>query len=70
MCNDAEKVRLIDIPLNFLSDGKTYKLTAFEDGINAGRQGADYKKRQFESHKNDTLKIRMVRNGGYAAVLE
>jgi len=70
MCNDAEKVRLINIPLNFLSDGKTYKVTAFEDGINAGRQGADYKKRQFKSRKNDTLKIRIVRNGGYAAVME
>jgi len=70
MCNGTEKVRLLDVPLNFLSDGKTYKVTAFEDGINAGRQGADYKKRQFESNKSDVLKIRMVRNGGYAAVFE
>jgi len=70
MCNGTEKVRLIDVPLNLLSAEKTYKVTAFEDGINAGRQGADYKKRQFDSKKGDTLKIRMVRNGGYAAVLE
>lgn len=70
MCNGTEKVRLIDVPLNFLSAEKTYKVTAFEDGINAGRQGADYKKRQFESKKGDTLKVRMVRNGGFAAVFE
>lgn len=70
MCNSTEKERLIDVPLNFLSTEKTYKVTAFEDGINAGRQGADYKKRQFESKKGDTLKVRMVRNGGFAAVFE
>jgi len=70
MCNNAENQRLIDVPLNFLSAEKTYKVTAFEDGINAGRQGADYKKRQFESKKDDTLKVRMVRNGGFAAVFE
>lgn len=70
MCNSTEKVRLIDVPLKFLSTGKNYKVTAFEDGINAGRQGADYKKRQFEMHKDDILKIKMVRNGGYAAVFE
>lgn len=70
ICNGTEKVRLIDVPLNFLSAEKTYKVTAFEDGINAGRQGADYKKRQFESKKGDTLKVRMVRNGGFAAVFE
>jgi alpha-glucosidase len=70
MCNSSEKVRLIDVPLNFLSAEKTYKVTAFEDGINAGRQGADYKKCQFDSKKGDALKVRMVRNGGYAAVFE
>lgn len=70
MCNGAEKVRFFDVPLNFLSDSKIYNVTSFEDGINAGRQGADYKKWQFESKKDNILKIRMVRNGGYAAILQ
>lgn len=70
MCNNAEKVRMIELPLDFLENGKKYKITAFEDGINAGRQGADYKKREYEISKGETLKIRMVRNGGFAAVLE
>lgn len=70
MCNGTEKVRLMEIPLDFLSGERTYQATSFEDGINAGRQGADYKKREFVSKKGDLLKIRMVRNGGFAAVFE
>lgn len=70
MCNGAEKVRLMEIPLNFLAQGKTYNVTAFEDGINADRQGADYKKRQFVTKRGDSLKLRMVRNGGYVAIFE
>lgn len=70
MCNGTEKVRLMEIPLDFLSGQRTYQATTFEDGINAGRQGADYKKREFVSKKGDLLKVRMVRNGGFAAVFE
>jgi alpha-glucosidase len=70
MVNNAEKVRVVEVDLSFLNDSKNYQVTAFEDGINAGRQGADYKKREYAVKKGDKLSIRMVRNGGFAAVLQ
>jgi alpha-glucosidase len=68
--NNSEKVRVVDVNLDFLTNDKTYQVTAFEDGINAGRQAADYKKKEFSVKKGDNLSIRMVRNGGFAAVLK
>ena len=60
----------MDVVLDFLPEGKTYKLTSFEDGSNADRQAMHYTKNVREVRKGDTVKIRMVRNGGYAASLE
>lgn len=60
----------MDVVLDFLAEGKTYKLTSFEDGANADRQAMHYIKNVREVRKGDTVKIRMVRNGGYAASLE
>lgn len=62
--------RTFDLSLDFLKDGKTYRLTAFEDGVNADRQAMDYRKRTGEVTKGQKLSIKMVRNGGFAAVLE
>ena len=59
-----------DVVLNFLPEGKTYKLTSFEVGANADRQSMHYTMNVREVRKGDTVKIRMVRNGGYAASLE
>jgi alpha-glucosidase len=70
MVNDSEKVRTIDVDLSFLSDNKNYQVTAFQDGINAGRQAADYKKKEYSVKKGDKISITMVRNGGFAAVLK
>ncbi len=70
MVNDSEKARMIDVDLSFLSDNRAYQVTAFEDGINAGRQAADYKKKEYSVKKGDKISIRMVRNGGFAAVLK
>ncbi|KOP39861.1 alpha-glucosidase [Flavobacterium sp. WLB] len=67
--NSAEKERSFEIKLDFLTS-KKYKITSFEDGINAGYQAMDYRKKSTEVSKNDILKIKMVRNGGWAAVLE
>ncbi|SHG34098.1 glycoside hydrolase family 97 protein [Flavobacterium defluvii] len=67
--NNAEKERSFEIKLDFLAS-KKYKLTSFEDGINAGYQAMDYRKKNSEVSKNDILKIKMVRNGGWTAVLE
>ncbi|MBQ1856970.1 MAG: glycoside hydrolase family 97 C-terminal domain-containing protein, partial [Bacteroidales bacterium] len=42
----------------------------FEDGINADVQAMDYRKNTRTVSKGDTVKIEMVRNGGFAAVIE
>lgn len=68
MTNSQE--RNIDVPLDFLADGKVYEMTSFEDGINAGRQAMDYRKKIAQIKKGDKLTIKMARNGGFAASLK
>lgn len=70
MTNNSKDVREIDICLDFLNDGRNYKMTSFKDGINAGRQAMDYRRNESSVKKNDIIKIKMVRNGGFAAVIE
>ena len=67
--NGAERTRDFEIKLEFLKD-KKYNLTSFEDGINAGYQAMDYRRKTSIVDNKSTLKIKMVRNGGWAAVLE
>jgi len=68
--NGKEKERTVTLHFDFLDKGKTYTMTYFEDGINAGHQGMDYRKKTKEVKAGDTMTIKMVRNGGWAAVLE
>lgn len=68
--NNAEKERNFKLNLNFLKAGKSYKVTSFEDGINAGYQAMDYRKKNFTIKSNESIEIKMVKNGGWAAVLE
>ena len=68
--NNAEKERTFKLNLNFLKSGKTYKTTSFEDGINAGYQAMDYRKKNYDVKANDVIEVKMVRNGGWAAVFE
>ena len=49
---------------------KTYRMISFEDGINADRQAMDYRRKEREVSSSDKLDITLVRNGGWAAVLE
>ncbi|MEJ7684189.1 MAG: glycoside hydrolase family 97 C-terminal domain-containing protein [Segetibacter sp.] len=67
--NGKEKVRNVQINLDFLEKGKTYTMTYFEDGINAGRQAMDYRKKTIQVKAGDKFNITMVRNGGFAAVM-
>ena len=60
----------MDVPLYFLPEGRNLTITSFEDGINADRQAMHYAKKSREVHKGDTIRIRMMRNGGYAAVIK
>jgi alpha-glucosidase len=59
-----------EFTLDFLPEGQTFTLTSFEDGINADRQAMHYTKSSRQVRKGDTIKVRMVRNGGYAATIE
>jgi alpha-glucosidase len=45
-------------------------MTSYEDGVNANRQAMHYIKNVKNVKKGDVIKIRMARNGGFAAVLE
>ena len=70
MTNNVENERTFDIPLDFLPDNRMFKMTLFEDGVNAFQQAMDYRRKEIEVKKGDVLTIRMARNGGVAAVLE
>lgn len=70
ICNGEEKERLVEIDFSFLSAEKEYCMTYFEDGVNAGRQAMDYRKKVSTVRNDDKLTIKLVKNGGWAAVLE
>ena len=65
-----DKGRTIEVDLSFLPDNKKLHLTYFEDGINADRQAMDYKKREMDVDKSGKLTLNMVRNGGWAGVIQ
>jgi len=60
--------REMTLDFSFLGTG-TYKATVFKDGINADRDGTDYKKEEIEIRAGDRLGIRMMDGGGWAAIL-
>ena len=68
--NGSEKERTFKLNLNFLKSDKSYKVTSFEDGINAGYQAMDYRKKNYDAKSKDVIEVKMVKNGGWAAVLE
>lgn len=70
MTNNREQQRDFELNLNFLKEGQTYRMTSFEDGINANRQAMDYRKKERILRKGDKLTISLARNGGFAAVIE
>lgn len=59
-----------EIALDFLPAGRTFTMTSFEDGVNADLQATDYRKRVREVDASTVVKVEMVRNGGWAAVIE
>ncbi|MDO4180128.1 MAG: glycoside hydrolase family 97 protein [Bacteroidales bacterium] len=68
--NNKEKEREWELSLDFLESGKTYRMTSYEDGSNAGRQAMHYMKKVTNVKKGQTIKVKMVRNGGFAAIIE
>ena len=61
--------REITIDLSFLGAG-SYKATIFEDGVNAGRDGTDYRSKVITVTAKDKLHIKMASGGGWAARFE
>jgi alpha-glucosidase len=70
MTNGKKEERTVEINFDFLEKSRTYTMTYFEDGINAGRQAMDFRKKTKEVKFGDKIEVKMVRNGGWAAVLE
>lgn len=60
-----------DLTLNFtfLPEG-TFSITYFQDGVNADRNGTDYKKVETTITNKDTLTIHLAPGGGWAARIE
>ena len=70
MTNNGQTEREFAVKLDFLKKDRTYQMTSFEDGINAGRQAMDYRCKSSQVKNGDVLTVKMVRNGGFAAVIE
>ena len=66
----AEEGKEIEVSLDFLHPNRSYEMTLFKDGLNAGLQALDYKKEVKAVSESETLKVKMVRNGGFAAVFK
>ena len=67
MTNNKEATREFDLKLDFLKAGQSFKMESFEDGINAGRQAMDYRRKESAVKSGDTIHVKMMRNGGFAA---
>lgn len=70
MTNNQKPDREFQLNTDFLNDGKSYRMTSFEDGPNANRQAMDYHKKERTLKKGDKITVRLARNGGFAAVIE
>jgi alpha-glucosidase len=62
-------VRELTLDLSFLGSG-TYKAVIFEDGVNADKDGTDYKRTVVNLTSKDKLNIKLASGGGWAARLE
>ena len=63
------KERAITLDMSFLTKDKSYEMTSCADGINAGRQGMDYRKSIEKVNSTSAIPIKLSRNGGYAAII-
>ncbi|MFL5809080.1 MAG: glycoside hydrolase family 97 protein [Flavisolibacter sp.] len=58
--------REMNIDLSFLGEGN-YEAEVFKDGVNADRDGTDYKRETIRVKNNERLKINLASGGGWAA---
>ena len=66
----AGDARTLEVPLGFLGDGGSRRLTFFADGVNSGRQAFDYVKGERQVDKSTVLTLKLERNGGWCGVIE
>ena len=69
MTNNKEPERVIEVSLDFLPEGQTWKMISYEDGVNANKQAMHYMKYEKQVKKGQKIKVKMARNGGFAAML-
>lgn len=62
--------RNIDLKLDFLPAGKQYKMTSFEDGVNAHIIAMDYLRKENKVSSTTVQPIHMARNGGWCARID
>ncbi len=70
MTNNNQTQRDFEINLDFLDKDKSYQIESFMDGTNASRQAMDFRHKKSDINSNDKINVRMVRNGGFAAVIK
>lgn len=68
--NSDKDERTFEINLDFLSSGKTYQMTAFQDGPNANKIAMDYNKKESQVKQGNKLTIKLAQSGGWAAILK
>ena len=70
MTNNRQQERTFELDFDFLKEGPSYRMTSFEDGVNANRQAMDYRKKEYTLKKGDKIIVRLARNGGFDSVIE
>jgi len=61
--------RELTLDFSFLGVG-SYQAEVFKDGVNADREGTDYKKEVIKISATDKVKIQLAPGGGWAARIE
>jgi alpha-glucosidase len=61
--------RELDVDLSFLPAG-AFRMSSYEDGVNADRYGSDYSKATAEVSREGHVKIRLAPGGGWAARIQ
>jgi len=61
--------RDVEVCFDFLPEGRTFEAVLFVDGVNADKQGEDYRVEKKNVKKGDIVKIHMASGGGFAMKL-
>lgn len=62
--------REVELTFDFLPEGRTFDAEIFLDGVNADKQGEDYRVETRSIAKGDKMTIRMASGGGFAMKLK